>query len=183
MLKKIVYFKACFAELWAKIAIFYEILTSNPVILRNFQRKFCLCFAFFIFEDLAFFETGFMGKSGILIILDLATLPWKLYLNIFCTWRNEWRSFDECDDGGRLVGVELGLHLEPVRRVRRQWDPRFGMTPLHHDNSFANLKKTTFQHFQFNVWQKNEILSRFHQHFTRAFFVWNFGAKNYKAKT
>jgi len=39
MLKKIVYFKACFSEFWAKIAIFYEILALNLVIFINFLQK------------------------------------------------------------------------------------------------------------------------------------------------
>jgi len=42
MLKKIVYLKACFGEMWAKLEIFYEILNLNHVILTNFWRKFGL---------------------------------------------------------------------------------------------------------------------------------------------
>jgi len=49
MLKKIVYFKACFGEIGAKLAIFYEILTLNFVILSNFRREFGIYLTFFHF--------------------------------------------------------------------------------------------------------------------------------------
>jgi len=42
ILKKMVYFKACFGEIWAKLAIFYKILTLSLVILTKFWRKFVL---------------------------------------------------------------------------------------------------------------------------------------------
>ncbi len=76
MLRKIVYFKACFKEIWAKLAIIDEILTFNLVILTNFLPKFDLYLAFFglyfvfiwpffIFEDLAFLKL-LMAKLGLL---------------------------------------------------------------------------------------------------------------------
>jgi len=58
MLKKTVYFKDCFGESWAKLEIFYEILTLNFVILTNFLPNFAFIWPFFFFEDLAFFETA-----------------------------------------------------------------------------------------------------------------------------
>jgi hypothetical protein len=38
MLKKKVYFKACFGEICAKLAVFNEILTLNLVIVTQFKK-------------------------------------------------------------------------------------------------------------------------------------------------
>ncbi len=40
MLKKTIYVKTCFGIIWAKLELFYEILTLNIVLLRCFWRKF-----------------------------------------------------------------------------------------------------------------------------------------------
>jgi hypothetical protein len=44
--KKIVYLKAYLGEIWAKLAIFYEILNLKLVILTNFWRKFAFLWPF-----------------------------------------------------------------------------------------------------------------------------------------
>jgi len=59
MLKKIVYFKACFGEILAKPTIFYENITLKLVILTQFQIKFGLYWPFFIFQDLKLLMTKF----------------------------------------------------------------------------------------------------------------------------
>jgi len=56
---KIVYFKAYFGEIWAKLAIIYESLTLELFILINFKENVGFLWPFFIFEDLALFETAY----------------------------------------------------------------------------------------------------------------------------
>ncbi len=56
MLKKVVYFKACFGEIWSKFAIIFEILTSNLVIATNFVEKLCLYFAYYHFQRFGLFK-------------------------------------------------------------------------------------------------------------------------------
>ena len=62
-----------------KLTLFYEILKDYLVTLANFQRKFCIYFAFFlIFEDLAFFETAY-GQIWPLSLF-WSWQPWKVAL-------------------------------------------------------------------------------------------------------
>jgi len=71
ILKETVYFKACFAEIWAEFAIFYKIRTLNHVILINFWKKLI---SFFIFEYLAFLKL-LMAKFGLFIFWTWQ--PWQ----------------------------------------------------------------------------------------------------------
>ena len=91
MLKKIVYFEACFGEIWAKLAIYYQIHTLNLVILTNFQWKFGLYLAFFIFENLAILNC-LWPNLAFLIILDLTTLISGLDVNEL-GWLSDDRRF------------------------------------------------------------------------------------------
>ena len=73
MLKKIVYFKACFGKIREKISIFYEILFYDLVIFTNFWRKFVLYLSFFIFEVWPFWN--FLWPNlAFFTFLDLVTL-------------------------------------------------------------------------------------------------------------
>jgi len=77
------YFKDCFGEIWAKLAIFYEILTLDLAIWTHFWGQFGHYLAFiwplFIFEDLTFFETAY-AQIWPFNFFDLATLPLMLFL-------------------------------------------------------------------------------------------------------
>ncbi len=46
MLKKILYFKACFGEIWENLTIFYDIITLTLVILTIFLKKNLLSLGF-----------------------------------------------------------------------------------------------------------------------------------------
>ncbi len=78
ILKKIVYFKACFWEIWAKLAIFYEIIPLNLVILTNLWRKFDLYLAFLSSLRIWPFWNCLWPNLAFLIFLDLATLGYLL---------------------------------------------------------------------------------------------------------
>jgi len=65
VLKKKTYFEVCLTEIWAKLAIFYEILILNLII--------SLILPFFIFEGLACFETAY-SQIWPFYFLDLASL-------------------------------------------------------------------------------------------------------------
>ncbi len=100
MLKKMVYFKACFGEIWAKLAIFYEILTLNFAI-----------FAFFIFEDFTFLYL-LMAKFGLLVFLDMATLWWNTLPWVL-----------KADKKGNLTNIlrvyfaEINFHIRNGRQI------------------------------------------------------------------
>jgi len=46
---KKLFFEACFGEIWAKLTIYYEILSLNLIILTNFRKKFGLFWSFWPF--------------------------------------------------------------------------------------------------------------------------------------
>ncbi len=63
-------FKACFGEIWAKHAIFYEILPLNLVILTNLG----FIWAFLFFERFGPYESTHVQIWTFKFFLDLATL-------------------------------------------------------------------------------------------------------------
>jgi len=67
MLKKTVYFIACFGEIWTKLAIFFEIFTLSLAFEENLTFIWPLFDLFFHFDDLAFLN--YLRPN-----LDLATL-------------------------------------------------------------------------------------------------------------
>ncbi len=88
MWSKIVYFEASFGEIWAKLAIFYEILTLNLVIYANFWGKFGLYLAFYRFWGFVLFETAY---GQILLFLFFWTWqPWSVAQNkkSFAVWHH-----------------------------------------------------------------------------------------------
>lgn len=71
-MKKIVYFKVCFGKIWAKIAIFLDILTLMNLSYFNKKKTwpfFCLSY---FFVNLASLKLK-LSKFGLFTLLDLAT--------------------------------------------------------------------------------------------------------------
>jgi hypothetical protein len=60
-LNKILHLKACFADISAKDALFNKIIIFNLVFQLFIEENMAFIWTFFIFEDLAFFETAY-GK-------------------------------------------------------------------------------------------------------------------------
>jgi len=58
MLNKIC-FKACFGEICAKLAVFYEILTLNLVILANLRKKIWPLFGLVLFLRIWSFKSAY----------------------------------------------------------------------------------------------------------------------------
>jgi len=69
-----IFLRACFGEIGTKLAIFYEIFTSESCYFNNFfEENLAFIWPFFIFDELAFLKLP-MDKFGLFNFLDLATL-------------------------------------------------------------------------------------------------------------
>ena len=117
-LKKIVYFKACFGQICAKLSLFYNIFKYVFLVLANFLQKFGLYLAFFHFFGFGLFWNRLWPNLAFFIFLDLVTLieldfSSGIYLhNLWIGFRGQTSKRFALKNSLQMSGIVTGWLLE-----------------------------------------------------------------------